>query len=79
MQKCLGATATESAKNSCFFEAPGQSLKAAMEAFRSSPRGSGETSLPGFFKKNYLLLYISTLLLSSDAPEEGVRSYYGWL
>jgi hypothetical protein len=28
-----------------------------------------------FFYKIYLLLYISTL--SSDAPEEGVRSHYG--
>ena len=26
-----------------------------------------------------LLLYISTLKLTSDAPEEGLRSYYGWL
>jgi hypothetical protein len=25
------------------------------------------------------LLYISTLYLSSDTPEEGVRSHYGWL
>jgi hypothetical protein len=33
-----------------------------------------------FFKKKiYLLLYLSTLKLSSDAPEEGVRSHYGWL
>jgi hypothetical protein len=26
-----------------------------------------------------LLLYVSTLSLSSDTPEEGVRSHYGWL
>jgi hypothetical protein len=33
--------------------------------------GSGPThSSP----KNYLLLYVSTLYLSSDIPEEGVRS-----
>jgi hypothetical protein len=25
------------------------------------------------------LLYLSTMYLSSDAPEEGVRSHYGWL
>ena len=25
------------------------------------------------------LLYVSTLWLSSDTPEEGVRSHYGWL
>jgi hypothetical protein len=29
--------------------------------------------------KIYLLLYVSTLLLSSDAPEEGIRSHYEWL
>ena len=29
--------------------------------------------------KIYLLLYISTLQLSSDTPEEGVRSHYRWL
>jgi hypothetical protein len=29
--------------------------------------------------KIYLLLYISTLLLSSDTPEEGIRSHYRWL
>jgi hypothetical protein len=28
--------------------------------------------------KIYLLLYISTLWMTSDAPEEGVRSHYGW-
>jgi hypothetical protein len=32
------------------------------------------------FKKRFIdLLYESTLWLSSDTPEEGVRSYYGWL
>jgi hypothetical protein len=30
-----------------------------------------------FFLKIYLLLYLSTL--SSDTPEEGVRSHHGWL
>ena len=30
----------------------------------------------GFLK---LLLYMSTVLLSSDTPEEGVRSHYGLL
>jgi hypothetical protein len=29
--------------------------------------------------KIYLLLLITTLLLSSDTPEEGIRSHYGWL
>jgi hypothetical protein len=35
-----------------------------------------------FFKKIYLfiyLLYLSTPYLSSDTPEEGVRSHYIWL
>ena len=32
-----------------------------------------------FFFKIYLLLYISILQLSSDAPEEGIRSHYVWL
>jgi len=31
-----------------------------------------------FFLKIYLL-YITTLLLSSDTPEEGIRSHYRWL
>jgi hypothetical protein len=29
--------------------------------------------------KIYLLLYISTLYLSSDTPEEGVQSYLLWV
>jgi hypothetical protein len=29
--------------------------------------------------KIYLLLYISTLHLTLDTLEEGVRSHYGWL
>ena len=29
--------------------------------------------------KIYLLLYVSTLSLASDTPEEGVRPHYGWL
>ena len=29
--------------------------------------------------KIYLLLYISTLYLFSDIPEEGIRSHYRWL
>jgi hypothetical protein len=29
--------------------------------------------------KIYLLLYIRTLYLTSDIPEEGVRSHYKWL
>jgi hypothetical protein len=32
-----------------------------------------------FFKKICLSLYISTLRLSSDTPEEGVRYHYRWL
>jgi hypothetical protein len=33
-----------------------------------------------FFKKRFVyLLYVSTLLLSSDTPEEGVRSRFRWL
>jgi hypothetical protein len=32
-----------------------------------------------FFLKIYLLLHVSTLKLSSDTTEEGVRSYYRWL
>jgi hypothetical protein len=33
-----------------------------------------------FFLKDFIyLLYISTLSLSSDTPEEGVRFCYGWL
>jgi hypothetical protein len=32
-----------------------------------------------FFFKIYLLSEMSTLLLSSDNPEEDVRSHYGWL
>ena len=32
-----------------------------------------------FFKRFIYLLYVSTLQLSSDAPEEGVRSHYRWL
>jgi hypothetical protein len=32
-----------------------------------------------FFFRFIYLLYVSTLLLSSDTPEEGVRSRYGWL
>jgi hypothetical protein len=31
------------------------------------------------FKKIIYLLYASTLWLSSDAPEEGIRPHYGWL
>jgi len=43
-------------------------------------RASGRTvsALFFFFLKIYLL-YISTLLLSSDTPEEGIRSHYRWL
>jgi hypothetical protein len=36
------------------------------------------TSNNFFFLKIYLL-YVSTLKLSSDTPEEGARSRYGWL
>ena len=32
-----------------------------------------------FFLRFIYLLYVSTLLLSSDTPEEGVRTHYGWL
>jgi hypothetical protein len=32
-----------------------------------------------FLFKIYLLLYPSTLKLSSDAPEEAVRYHYEWL
>ena len=35
-----------------------------------------------FFKKNIYLFYVCyvlTLLLSSDTPEEGIKSYYRWL
>jgi hypothetical protein len=32
-----------------------------------------------FFLRFVYLLYVSTLWLSSDTPEEGVRSHYGWL
>ena len=32
-----------------------------------------------FFFKIYLLLYVSTLQLSSDTPEEGIRFHQGWL
>jgi hypothetical protein len=42
--------------------------------FRHTRRGH-QISVP----KIYLLLYISTLLLSSDTLEEGIRSHYGWL
>ena len=31
------------------------------------------TELFFFFKKIYLLLYVSTIELSSDTPEEGIR------
>jgi hypothetical protein len=37
---------------------------------------------PPFLFKNYLFMYfmyMSTLLLSSDTPEEGIGSLYGWL
>jgi hypothetical protein len=36
----------------------------------------------GFVFLNFLLkiyFYVSTLLLSSDTPEEGIRSHYRWL
>jgi hypothetical protein len=37
-------------------------------------------SVPACFgPKIYLLLYISTLKLTSDSLEEGIRSRYGWL
>jgi len=32
-----------------------------------------------FFFRFIYLLYINTLYLSSDTPEEGLRSHYGWL
>jgi hypothetical protein len=32
-----------------------------------------------FFLRFIYLLYVSTLWLSSDTPEEGVRSCFGWL
>lgn len=35
-----------------------------------------------FLKIDYLFIYspyMSTLQLSSDTPEKGVRSHYGWL
>jgi hypothetical protein len=36
--------------------------------------------VPIFFKDLFVyFMYLSTLQLSSDAPEEGVRSYYRWL
>jgi hypothetical protein len=42
-----------------------------------------ECSPPYFYLFIYLfiyyMLYVSTLSLSSDTPEEGVRFHYGWL
>jgi hypothetical protein len=32
-----------------------------------------------FFKKRIYFMYVSTLSMSSDTPEEGVRSHYRWL
>ena len=35
--------------------------------------------LSAFFFLKIYLFYMSTLLLSSDIPEEGIRSNYRWL
>jgi hypothetical protein len=32
-----------------------------------------------FFLRFIYFMYVSTLSLSSDTPEEGIRSHYGWL
>jgi hypothetical protein len=38
-------------------------------------------TLPSFFKKDLFIyfIYMSTLLLSSDTLEEGIRTHYRWL
>jgi hypothetical protein len=57
-------------------------FRTSLYLLRSSPLApvNFACSVPARFSpKIYLLLYISTLYLSSDAPEEGIRSNYGWL
>ena len=39
----------------------------------------GKIYQDGLSGMTYLLLYISTLSLSSDNPGEGIRSHYVWL
>jgi hypothetical protein len=46
-------------------------------AHSGQPRSLSSCSLRP--KDLFLLLYISTPYLTSDAPEKGVRSHYGWL
>jgi hypothetical protein len=49
--------------------------KTALWVQSSLPMGS----VVQFFKRFLFIIMISTLLLSSDTPEEGVRSHYKWL
>ena len=48
--------------------------------FRTSARSGRPHSLsPCLLQPKDLFIIVSILLLSSDAPEEGVQSHYGWL
>jgi hypothetical protein len=43
------------------------------------PLSLSKVYLSFFFFKDLFIMYIGTLELSSNTPEEGIRSHYRWL
>jgi hypothetical protein len=55
------------------------SLRPFLVLFATEPHSQPLNVFFFFFFKDLFIIYVSTLKLSSDTPEEEVRSHYGWL